>query len=300
MDHLEAGREHEAVDSRCGLHCVTCTWKESHGCRGCIESMGNPFHGACGIAICCQDKGHAHCGECDVIPCEKLYGYSYLDPEHGDRPQGTRVMDCRRWAAQEGRAWQNVLLTSAGWFRMDGTPIEAIRDRFLSMLGKPAAEVKVLFIPVAAVDPEAMRMADLCLKELVDTGIAWRNITPYMLDGTLPADTLLSHDVIYIPGGDTAHLLRRLKETGMDAVIKRMVYRNKVYVGISAGGLVATPNIGGAFEAETAGLALLNAYLDVHRPAFAVSETEGGLPRIALTDGHALAVDWQGYTVIEG
>lgn len=87
-----------AVQSRCGILCNGCTYKESHGCGGCIETNGHPFHGECPIAICCQSKGHNHCGECDIIPCEKLYQYSYLDPEHGDKPQGARVAICRTWA----------------------------------------------------------------------------------------------------------------------------------------------------------------------------------------------------------
>jgi hypothetical protein len=31
---------------------------ESHGCGGCIETNGHPFHGECPIAICRQEKGH--------------------------------------------------------------------------------------------------------------------------------------------------------------------------------------------------------------------------------------------------
>ncbi len=88
------------IDSRCGLHCTGCEWKESQGCGGCIETKGHPFHGECPIAICCQDKGHTHCGECSILPCDKLYEYSYLDPEHGDNPPGARVETCRKWAAE--------------------------------------------------------------------------------------------------------------------------------------------------------------------------------------------------------
>lgn len=39
------------IDSRCGLHCTGCEWKESHGCGGCIETKGHPFHGEC---TCCE------------------------------------------------------------------------------------------------------------------------------------------------------------------------------------------------------------------------------------------------------
>ena len=98
------------VDSRCGLHCTGCSWKESHGCGGCIETQGHPFHGECPVARCSIAKGFKHCGECPEIPCDQLYAYSYLDPVHGDKPQGARVAVCRRWAADEGiQAWNKVL-----------------------------------------------------------------------------------------------------------------------------------------------------------------------------------------------
>lgn len=78
------------VDSRCGLHCTRCKYKETCGCGGCIETNGRPFHGECPVAVCCQDKGIVHCGECPDIPCELLTQYS-CDPEHGDTPRGARI-----------------------------------------------------------------------------------------------------------------------------------------------------------------------------------------------------------------
>jgi len=71
------------MDTRCGLRCMGCEWKTSHGCGGCVETNGYPFHGECPVAICCQRQGYTHCGECDIIPCDRLYAYSYLEPEHG-------------------------------------------------------------------------------------------------------------------------------------------------------------------------------------------------------------------------
>lgn len=88
------------VDSRCGLHCTSCTFRESCGCGGCIETMGHPFHGVCPIANCCQDKGFMHCGECPDIPCKQLYAYSYLDKAHGDHPPGARIEVCKKWARE--------------------------------------------------------------------------------------------------------------------------------------------------------------------------------------------------------
>ncbi len=90
------------IDSRCGLHCTGCAYKEPCSCGGCIETNGHPFHGECPVAMCCQEKGIVHCGECAEIPCELLTQYS-CDPEHGDKPCGARIEQCRKWYAEFGR-----------------------------------------------------------------------------------------------------------------------------------------------------------------------------------------------------
>ncbi len=88
------------IDTRCGLRCEGCSWKEKFNCGGCIATNGHPFHGECPVAICCQNKGHNHCGECVDFPCELLKSYS-CDPEHRDKPAGARIEQCKRWAAGE-------------------------------------------------------------------------------------------------------------------------------------------------------------------------------------------------------
>lgn len=289
------------IDSRCGLHCTGCGWKESHGCGGCIETMGQPFHGKCPIAICCQDKGLMHCGECDTIPCAKLYAYSYLDPEHGDKPQGARVEACRHWAVESGKqVWKNVLLTSAGFEDMDGNQKQNIVDCFQKMLVKPVNNAKVLFIPTAAIDDVAKEMVKKCRRELLHIGISLDNIFEHEIDGSLSENDAMRYDVIYFTGGNTGHLLQRIKETGFDTIIKKMVYANKVYIGVSAGSIIATPNIDGPFDERTAGLCLINAYISVHCNDDAEARKDLPLPHIPLNDNQALAVACSGYNLIEG
>ncbi|MGM9624315.1 MAG: DNA glycosylase AlkZ-like family protein [Eubacteriales bacterium] len=82
--------------SRCGLSCTDCTYREPCHCGGCIETMGHPFHGVCPVAVCCQEKGLEHCGQCPDLPCRLLSDYS-CDAEHGDNPPGARIEVCRRW-----------------------------------------------------------------------------------------------------------------------------------------------------------------------------------------------------------
>jgi general stress protein 26 len=88
------------VQSRCGLLCSGCTYKESHGCTGCLALDGKPFWGECDIAKCCLSKGYAHCGECPEIPCDILRDYSCGDGDECDKPKGARIEVCKAWAAK--------------------------------------------------------------------------------------------------------------------------------------------------------------------------------------------------------
>ena len=288
------------IDSRCGLHCTGCAWKESHGCGGCIETNGHPFHGECPIAVCCQSKELEHCGACRTIPCDRLYAYSDLEPEHGDKPQGARVEVCRRWAAEKGtHAWENVLLTDSGWYRsFEGGIHGNILRAFRRMLGKPAGEATVLFVPTAATTDEARPAVGKCFAELLSAGIAPDNIHVHDIDGSMRLEQAMAHDVIYFTGGDARHLLKRMKATGFDAIVKHMVYSNKVYVGASAGSLIATPNIGNPYDNDTAGLALVNAYLSFHCAPGTPPRGDLPLPHIPLSGGQALTVRWDGYSLL--
>lgn len=81
------------IESRCGILCSQCGFRESMGCRGCTN-IGKPFHGECPVKNCCEGRGHAHCGQCPDFPCGQLTAYAY-DPEHGDN--GLRLEQCKKW-----------------------------------------------------------------------------------------------------------------------------------------------------------------------------------------------------------
>ena len=84
------------IESRCGILCYSCEYREKCGCGGCIETNGHPFYGECSLASCCQNKGFAHCGVCPQMPCELITKFS-CDPEHGDTPKGARIEQCKKW-----------------------------------------------------------------------------------------------------------------------------------------------------------------------------------------------------------
>jgi len=201
--------------------------------------------------------------------------------------------------------WKNVLLTSAGFFDNDENPRTAIINKFASMLGKPYEETKVLFVPTAALIPGDANPAyvQLCMNDLLLLGIPRANIFTYDIDGSLAEQDAMTFDVIFFTGGNTPYLAKRVRETNFDEIIKKMVYANKVYVGISAGSMLAMVdfNVDKLVESnpkEFTGLGLINIYFTVHCLPETTSRNDLPLPHIPLTDEQALAVSWNGYELI--
>lgn len=82
------------IESRCGILCSECSYREQMGCKGCTF-IEKPFWGdSCPLKSCCEDKSHAHCGECKDFPCGLLTQFAY-DKEQGD--EGKRIEQCRGW-----------------------------------------------------------------------------------------------------------------------------------------------------------------------------------------------------------
>ena len=82
------------IESRCGLLCSECEYREQTGCAGCVQ-MDKPFWAdACPVKSCCEDKGLEHCGLCGEFPCRLLHDFAY-DAEQGD--SGQRIVQCRAW-----------------------------------------------------------------------------------------------------------------------------------------------------------------------------------------------------------
>ncbi|WP_053956354.1 DUF3795 domain-containing protein [Inediibacterium massiliense] len=82
------------IESRCGIKCSVCEYKEKINCTGCIN-IEKPFWGnSCTVKSCCEDKGIANCGLCNSFPCHILKQFSY-DEEQGD--DGARIKQCKCW-----------------------------------------------------------------------------------------------------------------------------------------------------------------------------------------------------------
>ncbi|HIF93007.1 MAG: Type 1 glutamine amidotransferase-like domain-containing protein [Myxococcales bacterium] len=58
------------------------------------------------------------------------------------------------------------------------------------------------------------------------------------------AKALLESDVVYLSGGNTFHYLMHLRRSGLFSALRQFADRGGVLAGLSAGAILATPNIG--------------------------------------------------------
>lgn len=128
-----------------------------------------------------------------------------------------------------------LLLTSAGLSN------KSISKTLVELAGKPFNELKLAFIPTAANVEEGDK--DWLINDLINCknlGFASIDIVDI---SAVPRDVweprLNDADVLLFGGGDTFYLMYWINKSGLGEVLPEML-SDKVYVGISAGSMVAS------------------------------------------------------------
>lgn len=129
-----------------------------------------------------------------------------------------------------------LLLTSSGISN------KSLEQAFFQLLIKPVSEIKLAFIDTASKVEKDTSFVDQDLKKLHLLGL--KNIS--RIDIAEPQDNwiakLIQADVVYVEGGNTFYLLDRIRASGLDMTLSRIL-KDKVYVGVSAGSILVTPSI---------------------------------------------------------
>jgi dipeptidase E len=137
-----------------------------------------------------------------------------------------------------------LLLTSAGLENQ--SIINALKD----LLQKPFSKSKVAFIPTAA-NLESGDKQDWFIEDLINLKELKFNSIDIVDISALPKEIWLKRlkeaDILYVEGGNTYHLMHWFNKSGLSEVLPKLL-KNKVYVGISAGTMVITPNIINSIE----------------------------------------------------
>ena len=120
-----------------------------------------------------------------------------------------------------------------------------IADSFQELLQKPASEYSVAFDTTAAYgDEDNPQWFGKFRDQLYEQGITniedldLRNINQKELKKLLS-----TKDMLFINGGNTFFLLHWMRKCGFAEVLEKFLSEDKLYVGVSAGGIVVTQNI---------------------------------------------------------
>ncbi len=119
-----------------------------------------------------------------------------------------------------------------------------VMDEFIKILPVSSEKLAVVFISNAADPYKDKWFVDTDRNKLKEKGFAVKDIDlrgktePELREETKNAD------IIFVAGGNTFYLLEKVKESGFDKVVKDFVAEGKLYVGSSAGAIIACPDIG--------------------------------------------------------
>lgn len=137
-----------------------------------------------------------------------------------------------------------LLLTSGGIVN------NSIRNALVDMMGKSIAEATALFVPTAEqpLGPFFVgRSAEnLLQQEWKAFGVLELTALPSIpQEAWLPK--LRAADVLLVGGGDPLYLCYWMQQSGLANLLLSLKLRETVYVGMSAGSMVMSPNIGQEF-----------------------------------------------------
>lgn len=130
---------------------------------------------------------------------------------------------------------KTLLLTSAGM---------AMKDEIIKLLQKPAYDITVAFISTAA-KPETnldyLKKDWTIMRE--EMGF---NIEEIDIEGKKESEVmklLELKDIVFVEGGNTFYLLKAMHKCNFGRIMKKLLKHGKVYIGASAGSIVAGKTI---------------------------------------------------------
>ena len=110
-------------------------------------------------------------------------------------------------------------------------------------LDKNAKSKKILFIPTAANVEEYKNYMYLTEKAFEDIGYEVDNFDISVFSEKNVKEKLSKAEIIFISGGNTFYLLQELKRKNLISYLKERIENGLLYIGESAGSVIAAPDI---------------------------------------------------------
>jgi len=130
---------------------------------------------------------------------------------------------------------KTILLTSAG---MD------VKEEILKILPKPANFIKVAYVITATNGLGGYDIKkDTDIESMKEIGF---QVSYVDIEGKNEPELrklLKDKDIIYVQGGNTFYLLKYVRESGFDKIVRDLIDEGIIYIGVSAGSYIACPTI---------------------------------------------------------
>ena len=110
-------------------------------------------------------------------------------------------------------------------------------------LDKNTESKKILFIPTATNVDEYKKYIHLTQKVFEDFGYEVENFDVSIFSEEIAKEKLSEAKTVFIFGGNTFYLLQELKRKNLTSYLKERIENGLLYIGESAGSVIATPNI---------------------------------------------------------
>ena len=129
---------------------------------------------------------------------------------------------------------KNMILTSSLY-----ESIELVKK----FLDKNTESKKILFIPTATNVDEYKKYIHLTQKAFEDFGYEVENFDVSIFSEEIAKEKLSEAKIVFISGGNTFYLLQELKRKNLIPYLKERIENGLLYIGESAGSVIAAPDI---------------------------------------------------------
>ena len=130
---------------------------------------------------------------------------------------------------------KTLILTSSGSF--------ITANNIDNFLPKKITDCKIAYINTASKKVFDDNYAKNHRQKMNDLNFSFTNIDIAGLDENKLKKALDGHNIILVEGGNTYYLLKAVRESGFDKIIKDLISQGVVYIGSSAGSYIACPSI---------------------------------------------------------
>ncbi len=132
---------------------------------------------------------------------------------------------------------ETIVLTSAG------LKVPIVGDEIVKRLPKSPSETKLAHVITASNVADDTDYVDRDKKAMLNFGFDVVDVVLEGKDETELYELLKRFDVIYVQGGNGFYLLRHIRRSGFDNVVRKLLKKGVWYVGVSAGTYVCCPTI---------------------------------------------------------